>query len=256
MNLYLSAKNNKVISGPIKVDINIVRTISGLTLPIRCTLVNGIGIGSCVYNDFCTVFNQLYDISPSNCPQYLISNNIGCTCPWYLPVDNFFINEPLEIDFSTSIFSFLASGDFNVDIKATQGTTSILCLNIKYSIQRCESKCDTVDNFSDLFDEVLTQDLLSTLKPYFDTDTSIDLSSKSFLSIDKFTFSGLSNLQSLILSFNKLASIDSYTFNDLVNLVHLNLNNNVLTFIDPLMFANLKSLRELHLSSNLLAVLS
>ena len=114
--------------------INIVRTVSGLNLKISCYLVDGNYVGSCVYNDLCGVIKSVLNLSPSNCPQSLLDNSINCVCPWNLPVRLLDINSDFNlIDGSTSQISWIASGDFNVDIKGTQGATSILCMNVKFS---------------------------------------------------------------------------------------------------------------------------
>ena len=259
MKLNFAAQIRKAISGTVKLDLNIVRTVSGLNLKISCYLIDGTYIGSCLYNDFCPVFNSFFQFDLNNCPEYLIDNGYYCSCPLNLQAGYFYINDAFEVvNLANTAISWLSSGDFSVDFKATQGTTSILCLNFKYSLKPCSNQnaCYNVPDFEDEFNGILNQDALATFNPSFDVDTIIDLSSKRIVIIDKYTFSSLSNLKTLTLSVNKLASIDSYTFNDLVNLAHLNLDRNMLNAINPLTFANLKNLRNLNLSNNLLASLN
>ena len=135
--MVLNGKNTKIISGLVKADIKIVRIVSGLSLPISCYLADGNYVGSCVYNDLCSVIKSVLSLSPENCPQSLIDNDIPCVCPWNLPIRALDINAEFDlIDATTSSISWIATGDFNVDIKGTQGTTSILCMNVKFSTNK------------------------------------------------------------------------------------------------------------------------
>ena len=134
MNLVFTAQNSAVIKGVVKADINIVRTVSGLTLPIRCVLVDGNYVGSCTYNDLCALIKSVLSLDQNNCPQSLVDNGIDCTCPWNLPVRLVDIKQDFDLpDASTTPIGWIGAGDFSVDIKGTQGTTSIMCLNIKFS---------------------------------------------------------------------------------------------------------------------------
>ena len=74
MNLIFTGQNSRAITGVVKADINIVRTVSGLNLKISCYLVDGNYVGSCVYNDLCAVLKSVLDLSPTNCPQSLVDN--------------------------------------------------------------------------------------------------------------------------------------------------------------------------------------
>ena len=119
-----------------------VRTVSGLTLPISCYLSEGINIGSCVYDDLCGLIKSVLDLNETNCPQNLIDNGIPCTCPFNLPIRELNINENFQIpalsNFSNPwlvFFTYLPSGDFDVTIKLTIDNTNISCLNIKFSIK-------------------------------------------------------------------------------------------------------------------------
>ena len=134
MNFIFSAQNRQSIKGPIKSDIIIFRTVSGLKLKISCYLVDGNYVGSCVNSDFCQVLKRRLNFSVENCPDYLFDNSIDCACPFNLPARLMDINTAFDLpDFSTTPIAWLGIGDFDLDIKLTQGTTSILCLSIKFS---------------------------------------------------------------------------------------------------------------------------
>ena len=77
MNLVFTAQNSAIIKGVVKADINIVRSFSGLNLRINCYLVDGNYVGSCVYNDLCTVVKSVLSLDQNNCPASLVSNGIG-----------------------------------------------------------------------------------------------------------------------------------------------------------------------------------
>jgi len=55
----LSLKMNlkRALSGKLNAKINIVRTVSGIALPIRCYIASGVYVGSCTYDG---KFNFLY----------------------------------------------------------------------------------------------------------------------------------------------------------------------------------------------------
>jgi hypothetical protein len=134
MNLVFTAQNSAIIKGVVKADVNIVRTVSGLNLKISCYLVDGNYVGSCIYNDLCALIKSVLSLDQNNCPASLVNNGIDCTCPWNLPVRLVDIKEDFDLpDASTTPISWIGSGDFNVDIKGTQGLTSIMCLNVKFS---------------------------------------------------------------------------------------------------------------------------
>ena len=132
--LKILTQNSQAIRGAIKFDLNMVRTVNGLNLKVGCYLVDGNYVGSCVYNDFCQFIKWRQNFSPENCPDFLLNNGIDCTCPSNLSAGIIDIDAIFDLpDFSTTKPSWLGSGDFSVDLKLAQGTTSILCLNIKFS---------------------------------------------------------------------------------------------------------------------------
>ena len=49
----MKASSLREISGSLPATIDIIRTVAGLALPVRCTIVQGFSVGSCSYNDVC-----------------------------------------------------------------------------------------------------------------------------------------------------------------------------------------------------------
>jgi hypothetical protein len=50
MNFQLKGRNTRTISGKVRSDVKITRTVSGLSVPVNCVLVSGTQVGSCVYD--------------------------------------------------------------------------------------------------------------------------------------------------------------------------------------------------------------
>ena len=78
----------------------------------------------------------------------------------------------------------------------------------------------------------------------------LDLNEKGLELIEEFTFSGLTELKILILSFNLLTYLPENIFNGLSNLTSLNLSNNNITSMDGNKFIGLDKLKYIDLSSN------
>lgn len=99
----------------------------------------GVSVGSCKYSDLCTIVETLLpgNFNPSVCPPELAPFGIDCTCPFNLkagPLDisNQVLNLP---DASQTIATFLASGDFDINIKLADSVGSISCVNIGFSVR-------------------------------------------------------------------------------------------------------------------------
>ena len=146
MRLLFKGQNNQAITGVVKADLYIVRTISGLSLKIACYLIDGNYIGSCVHKDLCTYIKDTYALNSENCPQSLIDYGFDCTCPWNLPINLVDIDSQIDIPALNvtpaplpnplAIFSpYFSSGDFNIDIKLSQSNTTIQCNNLKFSLK-------------------------------------------------------------------------------------------------------------------------
>ena len=85
----------------------------------------------------CAVVKSLLpdSFNPQACPPALAEYGIDCTCPFKIRsgdilIDNIDLDLP---DASTSIATFLASGDFDVTIKTSDTAGPYGCVNIKFS---------------------------------------------------------------------------------------------------------------------------
>ena len=119
------------VSGRLPTTFNIIRTVAGLSLPVRCTIGFGFYFGSCSYPDLCQDFMQ--DVLG-----FLLDHGIDFNCPFDIPVKSVETSFDHEIpDLSTSIVPFLASGDFDVTITVNNSSNQhIACMRLKYTIQK------------------------------------------------------------------------------------------------------------------------
>jgi Leucine-rich repeat (LRR) protein len=85
---------------------------------------------------------------------------------------------------------------------------------------------------------------------YNNNSKIIDLSSKSLDKIDKNTFKGLINLESLYLNDNKIKQLENGLFNQLSNLRELWLESNKISSIDRDIFVGLNKLQKVCLNDN------
>ncbi|CAF1055510.1 unnamed protein product [Brachionus calyciflorus] len=135
--LVLAADLKRALSGSLTTSLSITRTVSGLKLPIRCYLAAGVYVGSCTYDDMCKVVATLLpSFTPETCPPSLADLGIDCTCPFKLKAGLLEIEELFEVpDANSTIFSFLASGDFEVKIEAKDALGPSGCINIKFAVK-------------------------------------------------------------------------------------------------------------------------
>ena len=99
----------------------------------------GIYVGSCVYDDICTIVASLLpdSFNPSACPPELADYGIDCTCPFKIRSGRIeVIDTLLDLpDASTSIATFLASGDFDITINTEDPQGKFGCVRIKFTVK-------------------------------------------------------------------------------------------------------------------------
>lgn len=134
----------------LRVQVDLIRKIQGLSLPIRCFLVTGeFGpqyVGSCTYEDTCnTMYNIFNWKGPAECSQFLLDAGIQCSCPFNFP-KNFVNVEPTSFTVSdlaaNPYFSPFIVGDLDINVKMTDGPTLANnknyfgCLDIKIAFKK------------------------------------------------------------------------------------------------------------------------
>ena len=133
------AKLKRAVTGKLNTELKIVRTVGSVALPIRCYLAAGIYVGSCNYDDLCTVVKDLLpnNFRPDICPAALAEYGIDCTCPFKIKAGDLNVDDMVLslIDASTSAFTFLASGEFDIGIKIKDGLGEYACVNVKFSVR-------------------------------------------------------------------------------------------------------------------------
>jgi hypothetical protein len=139
LNVYLKGEGVRAVSGKLPTSLNIIRAVAGLSLPVRCTVVQGVSVGSCSYADACKdILQDIAEITPEDCPADLIPLGIDCNCPFNIPTQ--VVDGSIEFavsDLSTSIVSFLASGDFDVTARVNQANgVHVACLNLKFTVKK------------------------------------------------------------------------------------------------------------------------
>ena len=115
--------------GKIKMDVNIVRSIASLTLPVRCFLSNGAYFGSCVYDDLCEMIKVYNDA--------VLGTPFNEICPFDVPAG--FFNESITLDLpslATTDAAFFSNGNFDMKVTATDSVGYVGCLNLKFSTKR------------------------------------------------------------------------------------------------------------------------
>ena len=133
------ARLKRPVSGKLNTELKIVRSVGAIALPIRCYLAAGVYVGSCTYDDLCAIVQQLLpdNFRPDICPAELAPFGIDCTCPFKIKAGDLNVDDVVLnlIDASTSAFTFLASGDFDINIKIKDAIGEYSCVNIKFTVK-------------------------------------------------------------------------------------------------------------------------
>ncbi|UJR38041.1 hypothetical protein I4U23_030723 [Adineta vaga] len=117
---------NAILKRPVKtvkVSLDIIRSVNGIKLPVKCYIVNGQNVGSCTYPDLCAFLQGiLTEFSPENCPAALAEYGIDCTCPFDIkPQTINLIDHPIDLpDATQTAATFLASGNFNMTVTVSE----------------------------------------------------------------------------------------------------------------------------------------
>jgi len=122
------------IKGVVKADVKILRTVSGIKLPINCYKVEGENFGSCVYDDLCGIMKRIIKYDDGQCPDNLLQYGIDCNCPVHITKRDLDIEMDVTIPKAPEYASWLSVGDFDVNLKASVGKI-VGCFDIKFSVK-------------------------------------------------------------------------------------------------------------------------
>ena len=125
--------------GPWPGTISVIRTVSGISLPVRCFLADGHYVGSCTYDDLCDIIRESFRYFENVCLDE-DDDEPYCVCPFNIPaslpgVTTSYLPYSLP-EFSETIFSYLATGDFDVTIEFDDSVGYVGCLNLKFSTKK------------------------------------------------------------------------------------------------------------------------
>ncbi|CAF3083449.1 unnamed protein product [Rotaria socialis] len=118
--------------------LKIVRTVSGIKLPVNCYKVEGLDVGSCNYTDLCVVLKtMLPSFKPETCPAAMAIYGIDCNCPFKIPAGKLnIIQEKLVLpDAKQSIASFMATGDFAIRLDTSDQQGPYAALTVNFSVK-------------------------------------------------------------------------------------------------------------------------
>jgi hypothetical protein len=105
---------------------------------MTCILYQGNYLNSCTHLDFCEeIFQNFWGVIPSNCPPEFEDLGIPCSCPFNIPAVT--IDEELLFkidDLTTTIISFISSGDFDLKVVFGSRNQHIGCFRFLFSIQK------------------------------------------------------------------------------------------------------------------------
>lgn len=118
------------------VNVNMVRTISGLSLPVRCFLVDYFNlpslsyIGSCNYTDACVAWRNYYDM--------IFGEELQSQCPFNTPPQFIDLIKSINIpDLSQNKYmNFLAFGDFDLKLTFQDSVGFFGCFNFKFTMKK------------------------------------------------------------------------------------------------------------------------
>ena len=136
--VFYEAENIRPISGRLSATFNIIRTVSGIALPIRCYQYQGANIGSCTYNDICMDFMQgVFGLDETNCPPELAEWGIDCTCPFDLPIQLADGSLTFQLDIPNDLSFIFGPGDYDLTVTVNNAANQhIGCFRFKFTMRR------------------------------------------------------------------------------------------------------------------------
>jgi hypothetical protein len=122
----------------IRTVLKIIRTVSGIALPVKCYKIDGVDVGSCDYKDLCLVLKKvLPQFKPDSCPAPMAQYGIDCNCPFNIPAGRIVIeNERLILpDAQATIANFMATGDFTIQLDTYDTVGAYASLIIRFTVK-------------------------------------------------------------------------------------------------------------------------
>ncbi|XP_005103957.1 ganglioside GM2 activator [Aplysia californica] len=121
--------NRNLTGGGLDLQVHIERYVGFLWVTVPCIS----DVGSCHY-DLCNKLSEAF--SAKGCPAELKANNVPCTCDTLKPGTYSLNAQKFTIPELSGLYSWLASGDYKVDLKLTDRATKkqVGCVHLEGTI--------------------------------------------------------------------------------------------------------------------------
>ena len=140
----MNANVVRPITGKLKTNVSLIRTVAGLTLPVKCTIFNGVSVGSCYYDDLCEFVRTLSTktevsfVVTSLFQTFFDFGNNKSICPIKAEIQEASFENTVDLpDVSNTALSFLMSGDFNLTVSVLEETgRNVGCWWLVYTMKK------------------------------------------------------------------------------------------------------------------------
>lgn len=128
-NVQLSIDLLRGLVGKIKTNVDLKRTVNGLTLNVRCFLANEHYYGSCSYDDLCEMVDAYHHALHEGGDL----EEHGLACPFDFQPGLLDLDLNLDLpSISQTDISFLSNGEYDMKIDAADTFGPLGCLDLKF----------------------------------------------------------------------------------------------------------------------------
>ncbi|KAM9603842.1 ganglioside GM2 activator [Morphnus guianensis] len=123
-----AVSSGKAMASPLKVVLVVEKALGDLWIQLPCIDQ----LGSCTYNDVCTILDNL--IPPgTTCPEPLLTYGIPCHCPfkagsYSLPASDFILPD-------VELPAWMTNGNYRVRAAVSNGGEELACIKVAFSLQ-------------------------------------------------------------------------------------------------------------------------
>uniref|UniRef100_A0A8C0I9Z1 GM2 ganglioside activator n=2 Tax=Strigidae TaxID=30459 RepID=A0A8C0I9Z1_BUBBB len=123
-----AVSSSKAMASPLKAVLVVEKALGDLWIQLPCIDQ----LGSCTYNDVCTILDNL--IPPgTTCPEPLLTYGIPCHCPfkagsYSLPASDFILPD-MELP------AWMTNGNYRVRATVSNGGEELACVKLAFSLQ-------------------------------------------------------------------------------------------------------------------------
>ncbi|NXW89682.1 SAP3 protein, partial [Alopecoenas beccarii] len=123
-----AVSSKKTMASPLKVSLVVEKALGDLWIQLPCIEQ----LGSCTYNDICTIIDNL--IPPGTpCPEPLLTYGIPCHCPfkagsYSLPASDFDLPD-------VELPSWMTNGNYRIQAVASSSGEELACVKLAFSLK-------------------------------------------------------------------------------------------------------------------------